>query len=160
MNGRKSLRLVEKKKEQKADMKRRNEPLVLLDHQLHRVPTNSFVFPPHLGCVDTLAVGALLRDHLQHAHPECIDINFLVVDFLIQLWGHELRGAQHAHCLRKNRQRRRGYRGDDPSATVRKWSPAAQIALQHDHDTSARAANFKQVLPNRNNPWHRVLTGR
>lgn len=54
--------------------------------------THAGDFAVDLGGVLALGVGVLGGAHLQHAHPEGVDIHRLVVALLVHLRRHELRG--------------------------------------------------------------------
>ena len=46
-----------------------------------------------LGGPGALGVGVLGRGHLEHAHAEGVDVDSLVVLFIVHLRSHELRSA-------------------------------------------------------------------
>lgn len=53
-----------------------------------------------LDGMGALAVGVLEGDHLKHTHPKRVNVNQLIVLFLIHLWCHEFRSPHAVHCLR------------------------------------------------------------
>lgn len=55
--------------------------------------THTGDFAVYLSSVLALRVGVLRRSHFQHAHAEGVDINGLVVVFLVHFRCHELRRA-------------------------------------------------------------------
>lgn len=55
--------------------------------------THTGDLPVDLGGVLALRVGVLRGGHLQHAHPEGVDIHRLVIVLLVHLRCHELRST-------------------------------------------------------------------
>ncbi len=64
-------------------------------HSLSATPMQTYTSNPpvDLGGVLTLGVGVLRGSHLQHAHPEGVDVHRFIVLLLIHLWSHKLRGS-------------------------------------------------------------------
>lgn len=66
----------------------------------HLMWTHTGDFPVYLGSVLTLRVRVFGSCHLQHTHPEGIDIHGLVVVLLVHLRRHELgRACSQKICL-------------------------------------------------------------
>ena len=101
--------VVERLDERRLEELAGSRPLIFIETQAGVDEVSDFgIFDPREGprqllggdfSVDlcrrfALVVRQRLRDHLQHAHAEGVDIDLAVVVLVIELWGHELGGAQ------------------------------------------------------------------
>lgn len=114
----------------------------------HPHPPSPNAHSPLLRCLRRCTRPPAHRDHLQHAHPERVDVDGRVVPSLVHFGRHELGRAQHRPAVR----RRKAQVPDLDGLALDEDVVALQVAVDDDglaHDRGGRGGSGRRPVRRR-----------